>query len=574
MSHYQNFKTVIYCVASGNEKETAQSLEAEIAFFQKYVGVDKVYLESYRDRPCSKEKLLLCKEKFQEAGIEVSGGITSVVPNLTPEDEKRFRLFGTFCFSNPTMRNYWKEMVEYTASFFDEFIIDDFYFTNCTCADCIREKEDRTWEEFRLAKMLDVSQNLTLAPARKINPKIKVTIKFPNWMESYQETGYNPEKQRDLFDQIYTGTETRHPSHTDQHLPRYLSYSIMRYMEHCAPGRNGGGWFDPYECYPIDCYLEQAYLTAFSKPKEIMLFCWESLYQNKLVTPLGFMLEKIDGILTHLGTPTGIPVYLPFNGKGEDHLEDYLGMLGIPFDPTPDFPQEGTVFLTRCALKDTSIVEKVKTFLAGGNRVIVTDGFVRAALGLALGMEDLTSCRDHHRRITAKDYHIVSDHHGAEHITGTELTFPVLEHANNASWSLMNAGRSGAHVSLLLRDHYQSGELLTLTLPDLYSDCYRLPREVLNKIRQEFCRDLPMWLDAPPQISLFLYDNDTFGIYSYTGDGCAPAQVFLHIRGSVSALERIGEAGMITPWRTDAQETVFSLSIEPGNFQFYRFSIV
>jgi hypothetical protein len=35
MKHYQNFKTVVYLVASGNEKETAQSLEEEIAFFQQ-----------------------------------------------------------------------------------------------------------------------------------------------------------------------------------------------------------------------------------------------------------------------------------------------------------------------------------------------------------------------------------------------------------------------------------------------------------------------------------------------------------------------------------------------------------
>lgn len=78
-----------------------------------------------------------------------------------------------------------------------------------------------------------------------------------------------------MFDKIYTGTETRNTAHTDQHLPRYLSYSIMRYMEHVAPGRNGGGWFDTYSCWPIDCYLEQGYLTALSRPQEITLFQWE-----------------------------------------------------------------------------------------------------------------------------------------------------------------------------------------------------------------------------------------------------------------------------------------------------------
>jgi hypothetical protein len=31
-----------------------------------------------------------------------------------------------------------------------------------------------------------------------------------------------------------------------QHLQPYHGYSIMRYFENLAPGRNGGGWVDPY----------------------------------------------------------------------------------------------------------------------------------------------------------------------------------------------------------------------------------------------------------------------------------------------------------------------------------------
>ena len=55
-------------------------------------------------------------------------------------------------------------------------------------------------------------------------------IKYPNWIESYQETGYNPEAQAEIFDYVYTGTETRDPLFTHQHLPRYSSYSLMRFF--------------------------------------------------------------------------------------------------------------------------------------------------------------------------------------------------------------------------------------------------------------------------------------------------------------------------------------------------------
>lgn len=149
--------------------------------------------------------------------------------------------------------------------------------------------------------MKEVSENLVIGPARAINPEIRIAVKFPNWMESYQEAGYNPGAQKDLFDKIYTGTETRHQRHTDQHLPRYESYSIMRYMENLAPGRNGGGWFDPYQCYPMDCYLEQAYLTVLSRPREVMMFCWGSLYNNKLATPMGLQLARLDKLLSKVG---------------------------------------------------------------------------------------------------------------------------------------------------------------------------------------------------------------------------------------------------------------------------------
>ena len=40
-----------------------------------------------------------------------------------------------------------------------------------------------------------------------------------------------------------------------------------------------------------------------------------------------------------LGSPCGVPVFLPFAASGENHLEMRLGMLGIPVEPTPHFPE-------------------------------------------------------------------------------------------------------------------------------------------------------------------------------------------------------------------------------------------
>lgn len=222
---------------------------------------------------------------------------------------------------------------------FDQWIIDDFYFTNCTCDKCRAERDqynaehgitDGSWERYRSHKMVEVSRDHMIAPSKRVNPDCKVIIKYPNWMESYQETGYNPLEQKDLFDGIYTGTETRDPVHTDQHLPRYLSFSLLQYFEKLAPGRNGGGWFDPFECRFLDYYLEQAYLTAFGRARELMMFCFQALVNTVNVPALGFMLEKLDEVMDHMGQVIGIPCYIPNGSQGEDNVQDFYGMHGFP----------------------------------------------------------------------------------------------------------------------------------------------------------------------------------------------------------------------------------------------------
>jgi hypothetical protein len=132
---------------------------------------------------------------------------------------------GTYCYTNRAMRDYLVKTVKYTARHFDEFIIDDWFFTYCTCDECRAAKGELSWEDFRTQLLAEVSRDLVIKSAKEVNPNCKVIIKYPNWSESYQESGYNPIVQKDIFDSIYTGTETRDTRHTDQHLPKYVSYS-------------------------------------------------------------------------------------------------------------------------------------------------------------------------------------------------------------------------------------------------------------------------------------------------------------------------------------------------------------
>lgn len=605
---YKNFKTVTYCVAGWVNRITEEQLRKDADFFQKYVKLDKIYLETYRDEFASKEKIEMVKCVMKDYGIEVSGGITTVTPDLNESDKKRQRLFNTFCYCNEPMRARLKEVSEYTASLFDEFIIDDFFFTQCMCEDCLREKGNRSWQEFRLAKMLEVSENLIIKPAKKINPKINIIIKYPNWRESFQETGYNPGQQRDIFDSIYTGTETRHGAQQDQHLPRYLSYSLMRYMESVAPGRNGGGWFDPFDCDRFDTYLEQAYLTAFSKPKEIMMFCWPALAGNKRATPLGFMYDRLDAVLDKLGEPCGLKVYIPFNSQGDDHIEDFLGMAGIPMEPVCDFPEfdgnadagtaafKNSVLVTAASLADEKIVEKLCRFVKAGGHATATSSFMIGALEKYPEIAELTSVRYTNRHLTADEFQYnVSSQYGRNYLKSADsIEFPLLEHRNNASWSLINAGHGEYHESILCYDTYGKGRFTVITLPDMPSKIYSIPSPVLTAIREEL-EVSGIWIDCGSGVSLFTYDNRTFGLYCYTWDGCAPLDFNIHVRGNIKELVLIPDSDTPNPWRikslsplytknlklgypgspagtaeNEPCETVFNIRMNPGDFNFFE----
>ena len=118
---------------------------------------------------------------------------------------------------------------------------------------------------------------MIVKPAKAVNPKVKMVVKFPNWYEHFQGSGYDLEHGPKIFDGIYTGTETRDPVMTDQHLQQYESYEIIRYFENIAPGRNGGGWVDTYSLRYLDRYAEQIWDTLFAKAREFTVFEWSAM---------------------------------------------------------------------------------------------------------------------------------------------------------------------------------------------------------------------------------------------------------------------------------------------------------
>ena len=59
--------------------------------------------------------------------------------------------------------------------------------------------------------MNEAGRDLVLNPAKKVNPKVKVIIKYPNWYDHFQGLGFNLEKGPQMFDGCgpYKKLETR-----------------------------------------------------------------------------------------------------------------------------------------------------------------------------------------------------------------------------------------------------------------------------------------------------------------------------------------------------------------------------
>ena len=532
---FDNFKIAVYVRSYEVQKMgDINWLDSIWSGIEAQLHVDKVYLETHRDLVMvQKDTLERVKKYFTDKGIQTAGGIT-----YTVSEPNRFQ---TFCYSTPEDRQKVQEIIEYTAQHFDEIILDDFFFTNCKCERCIEAKGNLSWTDFRLQLMTKAAENLILAPARKVNPNVKVIIKYPNWYEHFQGLGFNLETEPPIFDGIYTGTETRDAFLSAQHLQPYHGYSIFRYFENIKPGGNLGGWVDTGASFYLDRYAEQLWLTLFAKAPEITLFDFRQLQRplsqfitaswqgtgtsfdlNELeqhivsdvsVTIAGvadYTLSKIDPIIGELGKPIGIKCYRPYHSVGEDFLPSYLGMIGLPIDIVPEFPsEEPTVLLTEDAAFDGDIVMKIKNSLLNGHTVIITSGLLKQIQ--SKGLDDIAEIRYTGNKMLVDNF--VIDFKQIP--TLQEVLIPQIRYLTNDAWDVISANRGATGCPLLLDAGYNKGKLYVLVVPENFIDLYDMPEAVLDRLRILLCGDQFAQLGGPGNISLFLYDNQTLIVESF-----------------------------------------------------------
>ena len=573
--NYTNFDVAIYIPVGVVQRfADPENLTNDWNRIHRQLKVDKVYIEVQRNRDLASDALLeQVKKFFLDRGVRVAGGMA-----LSAGGSGQFH---SFCYTDPADRQFIKSAAELAARHFDEVIQDDFFFVTTKNDSDIAAKGTNSWTQFRLGLMDDAAENLIIKPARAVNPKVKLVIKFPNWYEHFQGLGYDLDREPKLFDGIYTGTETRDPAMTDQHLQPYESYLIIRYFENIAPGRNGGGWVDTYSIRYMDRYAEQLRDTMFAKARQMMLFEWSAMsrpilsgeraawqdlhtsfdynqmfqaYTNNapdgspeptIARVAGYALEQVDPFLGQLGNPVGVASYKPYQSTGEDFLQNYFGMIGIPIDLYPQFPTNADlVLLTESAKCDPDIVAKIKGQLAAGKSVVITSGLLHALQ--YQGIEDIVEARYTDHKVLAHEYFGGFGSGSGSTLDGgknEDILFPEIFFLTNDAWPVIRLLANGNGYPLLLMDRYSKGVLYIWTMPENFSDLYSLPPGVTSAIKNYVMRGFPVRLDGPSQVALFAYDNHTFIVESYLP---TEADVKISLTGNFTHLKNLVTGEMIT----------------------------
>jgi hypothetical protein len=392
----KNFSYSLYFTAF-DVRDYGPDIKKFIKIFEP-LSLKKVYLETYRDGYTADRKVLLeTKKALEKEGLEVSGGITTT--HFSDKTEFNSWHSPSSCFTDKDANKKMKTEFEYAAGLFDEIMIDDWFFTVCECPSCKKAKGKKEWGDLRGRLMADVSEKFVIEPSRKINKKVRLILKLPNWYEKYASSGYDLSRLLPLYDEIAVGTETRNPAST-RFMPVHGAL-LFNYIARLAPGKVKKAWFDIYNC-DKNIFTEQAYQSVLGGAGEIILFCAGILPQPDMRPIVEEMINstgKIDR-LRHFKNIFKVPLIRETNAVDDNKLEQYLLQAGIPLFVTGDRePKEKMVILTQqsCAPNERA---KVFNYMVKAKK----DMFMTAAFAEGAGRHFKIKKLDHQVRIERFKY--------------------------------------------------------------------------------------------------------------------------------------------------------------------------
>src|SRR5476651_1188635 len=120
-----------------------------------------------------------------------------------------------------------------------------------------------------------------------------------------------------------------------------------------------------------------------------------------------------------------------------------------------------------------------------------------------------------------------------------DIFIPEIKYANiltHDAWGdALGISAGGTTFPVVLSCDYSKGKFYVLTIPNDPADLYALPSGVLSVIRAALGSAEPVRIDnAPAQVALFRYDNNTFIVQNYLATA---AEVTVSVAGTKGQIQ-------------------------------------
>lgn len=472
-----------------------------------------VYLEGTSRGPTNVNLLKTVAQRFRDLGIRVSGAMVPVGKQ------------GPSTYNNPTDMAALEDRMRALAGVFDDIILDDWLFTTATDPQSVEERGSRTWAEYRTSLLLDQSKKRIIAPAREVNPEVKITIKYPNWYEGFEAAGYDVLRETQIYDYVAIGIETRNRMTHDQHIPIYSGYIFQRWYRTVDPSKWVGSWLDNYDMKgdPQD-YNAQVWQAVLARTPEIILWCGGQLYpttgpSSDVYPYFRELLPEFDRVAGMLKGPSrGVPIYLPYGSTGEYNIFGYLGMAGIPLDPVGRFPAEArNAIFTLHSLRDPKLADQMLARLRGGKDVFMTWGLWKRLQETEF--KNTLNLVSEGGSVTSDIFRLKTGWFRQEAVKAARpFSFPRIE---TTTWPYVRdvaVVRDDYDFGVLLNAQYLNGKMYVLNMPENSYDLLRLPAPALNQIRRAFAEELGVTPEGPGGVAMYLFGDRQYVLYNMSDE--------------------------------------------------------
>ncbi|HVO73884.1 MAG TPA: hypothetical protein VMT35_07665 [Ignavibacteriaceae bacterium] len=523
--NWENLKYAIYFTANDINNLLSDSAFQETMDYFAPIKAEKVYLEGNSREDIDIQKLRKLSDKFKEMGMEVSGAMVPVSPKG-----------GTSCFNNAEDLASLEKRMRSLAQVFDTIILDDWLFTTCVDEKSVKDRGNLSWADYRTKLILEQSKKYIINPAKKVNPKVKVIIKYPNWYEGHRENGYDVYNETNLFDQMAVGIETRGRMFHDQHIPVYSGYIFQKWFSSVDPGKWVGSWLDNYEMKGLENdYVAQAWQAVLAQAPEIILWCAGQLYStgpsSDVYPHLIDMLPDFDKAAGMLkGNSRGVPIYLPYGSSGEYNIFGYLGMAGVPLDPVGKFPDKSqNAIFTLHSLQDSKLADKMIERLRNGLDIFMTWGLWQKLQNTEFkNTLNLLNTGREGEPVISDEFRVREQWWRQEIVKADKkFTFQKIE---TTTWPYVRniaVRKDDYDYGVLLNVPYLKGTMYVLNVPDDSYDLLRLPPEALNLLRRAFVKELNVELDGPGGVGMYLFGEKQYVLYNMSDDSAPVSLRFI-----------------------------------------------